>query len=124
MSEWTDLVKKLCKENPGKPLGAILPLAKKMYKIHGFCFECTVDMEAGLRRAGLYQEYEKQMMQGNMQGWAEGLQQWMIEQLGESISFVTEDGTVEDWGNNPARQKAEIIKNVNQYLDHLKKHLE
>jgi hypothetical protein len=22
----------LCKENPGKPLGAILPLAKKMYK--------------------------------------------------------------------------------------------
>jgi hypothetical protein len=99
-------------------------LAKKMYKIHGFCFDCTIDMEAGLRRAGLYQEYEKQMMQGNMQGWAEGLQQWMIEQLGESISFVTEDGTVEDWGNNPARQKAEIIKNVNQYLDHLKKHLE
>jgi len=99
-------------------------LAKKMYKIHGFCFECTIDMEAGLRRAGLYQEYEKQMMQGNMQGWAEGLQQWMIEQLGESISFVTEDGTVEDWGNNPARQKAEIMKNVNQYLDHLKKHLE
>jgi hypothetical protein len=32
MSAWTDLVKKLCKENPGKPLGAILPLAKKMYK--------------------------------------------------------------------------------------------
>ena len=35
MSEWTDLVKKLCKENPGKPLGAILPLAKKMYKKGG-----------------------------------------------------------------------------------------
>lgn len=32
MSAWSDLVKKLCKENPGKPLGAILPLAKKMYK--------------------------------------------------------------------------------------------
>jgi hypothetical protein len=32
MSAWNDLVKKLCKENPGKPLGAILPLAKKMYK--------------------------------------------------------------------------------------------
>jgi hypothetical protein len=31
MSAWSDLVKKLCKENPGKPLGAILPLAKKMY---------------------------------------------------------------------------------------------
>ncbi len=32
MSDWTDLVKDLCKKNPGKPLGAILPLAKKMYK--------------------------------------------------------------------------------------------
>ncbi len=32
MSAWTDLVKDLCKKNPGKPLGAILPLAKKMYK--------------------------------------------------------------------------------------------
>ena len=32
MCAWSDLVKKLCKENPGKPLGAILPLAKKMYK--------------------------------------------------------------------------------------------
>jgi len=41
-------------------------LAKKMYKIHGFCFECTVDMEAKLRYAGLYEQYEKQMMQGNM----------------------------------------------------------
>jgi hypothetical protein len=32
MSAWSDLVKKLCKENPGKPLGAILPLAKKIYR--------------------------------------------------------------------------------------------
>ena len=98
--------------------------AKKLAQTPLTCPKCSGSMKAGLRRAGLYQEYEKQMMQGNMQGWAEGLQQWMIEQLGESISFVTEDGTVEDWGNNPARQKAEIIKNVNQYLDHLKKHLE
>ena len=35
MSAWTDLVKKLCKENPGKPLGAILPLAKKIYRKNG-----------------------------------------------------------------------------------------
>ena len=32
MSAWMDLVKKLSKENPGKPLGAILPLAKKIYR--------------------------------------------------------------------------------------------
>jgi hypothetical protein len=32
MSEWSKLVAKLCKENPGKPLGAILVEAKKQYK--------------------------------------------------------------------------------------------
>lgn len=32
MSAWSNLVKDLCRKNPGKPLGAILPLAKKMYK--------------------------------------------------------------------------------------------
>ena len=31
-TEWMKLVQELCKKNPGKPLGAILPLAKKMYK--------------------------------------------------------------------------------------------
>jgi len=99
-------------------------LAKKMYKIHGFCFDCTIDMEAGLRRAGLYEQYEKQMMQGNMQAWAQGLEQWVEDQINESMTFVTEDGTIEDWNNNSAKQKAEIMKNVNEYLQHLKKHLE
>jgi hypothetical protein len=32
MSAWMDLVKRLSKENPGKPLGVILPLAKKLYR--------------------------------------------------------------------------------------------
>ena len=100
-------------------------LAKKMYKIHGFCFDpCTVEMEANLRRAGLYEEYEKQMMQGNMESWAQGLEQWVDDKLKESMSFVTEDGTLEDWKHNSGKQKAEIMKNVTQYLDHLKKHME
>lgn len=99
-------------------------LAKKMYKIHGFCFDCTIEMEADLHKAGLYQQYEKQMMQGNMQAWAQGLEQWVEDQINESMTFVTEDGTVEDWKGNSAKQKAEIMKNVNEYLQHLKKHLE
>ena len=31
MSEWSNLVAKLCKQYPGKPLGAILVEAKKQY---------------------------------------------------------------------------------------------
>ena len=98
-------------------------LAKKMYKIHGFCFECTVDMEANLRKAGLYEQYEKQMMQGNMHAWAQGLEQWVEDQVNESMTFVTEDGTAEDWrGNNS--QKGKLLKGMYEYLKHLKEHLE
>jgi hypothetical protein len=32
MSEWSNLVKKLCKQHPGKPLAVILKEAKKQYK--------------------------------------------------------------------------------------------
>jgi hypothetical protein len=99
-------------------------LAKKMYKIHGFCFDCTVDMEANLRKAGLYEDYEKQMMQGNMKAWAAGLEQWVEDRVNESMTFVTEEGDVEDWNNNSAKQKADIMKNVNEYLGQLKKHME
>ena len=31
-NDWQILVTKLSKENPGKPLGAILPLASKIYR--------------------------------------------------------------------------------------------
>jgi len=32
MSAWTDLIKKLVEENPGKPLKTIIPMAQKLYK--------------------------------------------------------------------------------------------
>jgi hypothetical protein len=49
MSAWSDLVKKLCKQNPGKPLGAILPLAKKMYK---GTKKAVVDTEKSFKKMG------------------------------------------------------------------------
>ena len=99
-------------------------LAKKMYKIHGFCFDCTIDMEADLRKAGLYEEYERKMMQGNMKAWADGLEQWVADKVEESMTFVTEEGDVEDWKNNAGKQKANMLKNVAEYLAQLKKHME
>ena len=99
-------------------------LAKKMYKLHGFCFDpCTVEMEVNLRKAGMYEEYEKQMMQGNMEAWVAGLEQWVGEQINESMTFVTEDGVVEDWKSNDS-QKGKLLKGMHEYLKHLKKHME
>jgi len=99
-------------------------LAKKMYKVHGFCFDCTVDMEADLRKAGLYEKYEKTMMRGNMEAWANGLEQWVQDTLAESMTYVTEEGDVEDWKGNTQKQKQELLTGMIEYLKHLKKHME
>ena len=49
-------------------------LAQKMYKIHGFCFDpCTVQYEADLRDAGLYEQYEKSMIRGGLKAFLQDL---------------------------------------------------
>lgn len=91
-------------------------LAKKMYNIHGFCFDpCTVEYEASLRKAGLYEQYEKRMMQNNMEGFVKDLEQWMLDHVNTIDTFVTEQGEVEDWKNNRQRVNDEIKKKVLEY---------
>ena len=98
-------------------------LAKKMYRIHGFCFDpCTVEMEADLRKAGLYDQYEKRMMQGNMKAFAQDVEQWVIELINTKDTFVTEAGDVEDWKSNSNKDK-ELLNNVKQYITHLSEHI-
>lgn len=98
-------------------------LAEKMYKIHGYCFDpCTVEMEASLKKAGLYEQYEKRMMQGNMKEFARDIENWAIEFINTKDTFVTEAGDVEDWNSNSAKND-EIMSNVKQYLTHLSEHI-
>lgn len=98
-------------------------LNKKMYKIHGFCFDpCTVEMEASLRRAGLYKQYEERMMQGNMKAFAKDVEEWAIDLISSQDTFVTEAGDVEDWKSNSTKDK-EILNNVKEYVKHLSEHI-
>jgi hypothetical protein len=98
-------------------------LAKKMYKIHGFCFDpCTVEMEANLRKAGLYKQYEERMMQGNMKAFAHDVEQWAIDLVNASDSYVTEAGDIEDWKSNSSEKK-KILDNVKNYVTQLSEHI-
>ena len=98
-------------------------LAKKMYKVHGFCFDpCTVEMEANLRKAGLYDKYEERMMQGNMKAFANDVEQWALDLVNTQDTFVTEAGDIEDWQSNKAKDR-DILKNVRQYVSHLSEHI-
>ena len=98
-------------------------LAKKMYKIHGFCFDpCTVEMESNLRKAGLYEKYEERMMQGNMKAFANDVEQWALDLVNTQDTFVTEAGDIEDWQSNKSKDR-EVLKNVRQYVSHLSEHI-
>jgi len=100
-------------------------LAQKMYKIHGFCFDpCTVMYEAELRKAGLYESYEKNMMQGSMKAFARDVEQYVLESLESVDTFVTEQGDVEDWNSNDSKFKQQINDNLQEYLKHLRSHID
>ena len=99
-------------------------LSQKMYKIHKMCFDCVVDYEAELRKAGLYQAYERNMMQGNMKAFARDIEQWVLGTLSATNTFVTEQGDIEDWNSNNEKFKEQINSNLQQYLKHLKAHMD
>lgn len=99
-------------------------LAKKMYKIHGFCFDpCTVEYEANLRKLGLYEQYEKRMVQGNMRAFTVDIEEWLKDHIQTSNTFVTEQGDVEDWRSNTDRD-SQAIKNVEELITQIKKYLD
>lgn len=96
-------------------------LAKKMYRIHGFCFDpCTVEMEADLQKAGLFEQYEKRMMSGNMKAFADDIESWVTETISTSSTFVTEDGTIEDWGGMSKEKMQEILKGMKEYVEYIR----
>ena len=98
-------------------------LAKKMYKIHGFCFDpCTVEMESNLKKAGLYEDYEKRMMQGNMKEFIKDIEAWAQDQVNSENNFVTEAGDIENWKSNNSKNN-NFLKNIKEYTKLLSEHI-
>jgi hypothetical protein len=98
-------------------------LAQKMYKIHGFCFDCTIDYEAELRDKGLYDDYEKAMMHGNMESFITHLESYVADELLSEKTFVTEDGVVEDWNYNKEKFKEQMQEGLTEYVKLLRQHM-
>ncbi len=97
-------------------------LDKKMYKIHRFCFDCTIGYESELKKLGLYEQYEKSIMKKGITAFAKDLEQMVTEFLEESTTegnFVTESGDVEDWKFDKKGFKEANLKKLNEFLQHI-----
>lgn len=96
-------------------------LHKKMYKIHGFCFDCTIEYEAELRKNGLYEQYEKSMIKQGVKAFGTDLESWVREVLDRSTSqtFITEEGDVEDWKFAGKEFKQKNLEKLQEFLKYI-----
>lgn len=98
----------------GKPMNTRYD--KKMYPIHGMCFDCVIRMEDDLKRAGLYKQYEKDIVSGNIRSFVQELKdriQMMRSDL--DVKITTDEGTVENWG----RISTQMIEGLEEWAQML-----
>lgn len=96
-------------------------LDKKMFKIHKFCFDCTIEYEAELRKLGLYEQYEKSLMKKGIAAFAKDLEQMLLQYVSDNSAgdaFITEQGDVEDWKFADKKFKKTNINKLTEFLVH------
>jgi len=97
------------------------PLNKKMWPLHGKCFDCVINMESELKRTGKFEEYQRNMVHSGIRTHIKEMEDLLLElALGASKeSFVTEAGDIEEWrgGNIDTTQ---MIEDLQEYIQNLK----
>lgn len=99
-------------------------LSHKMYKIHRMCFDCVIQYEAELKKAGLYTSYERAMIEGSLIGFMKDVENFILENMETEDNFVTEQGDTEVWKHNKVSRNAKLNEDLKQFLQHAKKSLE
>lgn len=71
---------------------------KKMYSIHGKCFDCVLEMETKLKLEGKFEEYEKTLLNQNRLSHLDEFENALNEYAkSTNESFLTENGDKERW---------------------------
>lgn len=95
---------------------------KSFYNLHKKCFNCVVDFEHDLRKQGKWEQYQRDIKNGEIDKQIEEFKVYMEEKLNESNGgFVTENGDVEKWvGKLDNTKVEEYTASVIEYLESLK----
>ena len=87
------------------------PLDQKMKKIHDMCFDCVIEMEHEMKKAGTYDEYAQNKVRENALAWlrdAERDVELLKQSYTEASKFVTNaDGETETWSAKMSPQEFE-----------------
>ena len=96
---------------------------KNVYKIHGKCLNCVIDMEHDLKQQGIWEEYKNNINNADIDGLVEMYKNWMFEQINkENNSWITEKGDKEKWIGKVDKSRAmKAMEDGIKYLQSLKK---
>lgn len=90
---------------------------KKMYRIHGFCFDCTIQYEQQLKAEGKFEDYEKNIQKNNQQTYLEDVEKALEAWVNETDSYLSEQGEVQSWVGG---DKKKIYDQIKAQLDKIK----
>ena len=97
---------------------------KGFYMQYRKCYDCVIKIETKLRATGKWDEYEKTIHNGDVEGLKRDVTLFMESLLTESNQgFVTEQGDIEQWksgGKDKELLKKQLDETIT-YLDSLKK---
>lgn len=96
-------------------------LNKKMYSIHGMCFDCVATFESKLKIEGKFKEYEQNIINKGIKIYIGELEDLLLElALNDSDeSFVTEAGDIERWVGGAVDNKS-MMEDIKEYINLLK----
>lgn len=97
------------------------PVHKWAWDLYRMCFNCVVDMEHEIMKAGKLEEYTKALYKANMESFYGDLEQFIEEFSNEKTQIFTEDGTKENWVDNTQKVISEIGQ---KELNNLKKNID
>lgn len=95
---------------------------KLFYIQYNKCFDCQIDFETELRKLGLWEEYERNIINTDLDYLIKDYSIWMDEIINNSnTSFITEAGDIERWIGSTKRKLLESKEETIKYLQNLKK---
>ena len=95
---------------------------KSFYLQYRRCWDCQIDFEADLRKKGLLKEYEKFVLNSDIDALIEDFNIWTDEKINQSAnSFVSEAGEVQQWTKFNKKQILQDKEKTLEFLESLKK---
>jgi hypothetical protein len=96
-------------------------LDKKWFRMYKRCYNCQIDFEYNIRSQGLWDEYEKFIINSDIDFIIEDFEIWINEEINSESSFFSEAGDKENWVGSIKNKLLESKTETINYLKSLKK---